>query len=182
MKHNEEEKIEIVETICSLYETENCTIESACQKSGITVRCFNKWVVENSGFSERYEKAKKIARETHWNTRLVPKAETALERLLTGDEYEEVTEEYEMKEDEYGELVEQMTKRKVVKKRVLPNPTAVIFVSKAADPQKFVEYTHTKVEGQINTDSAFLSLPLESQVQIIEILNKTKESNDGTPQ
>ena len=149
--HSEESKIQIVEEICSTYESAYCTIESACKKAGISDRTFNKWVIENSEFAERYEKAKKVARETHWNARLIPKAETALERLLTGEEYEEVTEEYEMRQNDYGEEIQQMTKRKVVKKRVLPNPTAVIFVSKAADPQKFVEYTHTKVEGQINT-------------------------------
>lgn len=134
-QHTEEEKAAIVERVCELYETQHATLESCCAAAGVSDRLFYLWLAKNSGFSERYKKAKQNQDVIYWEEVIRPKAKTALEKLLEGQE----TEDIEIRElSDKGVLTGD--KAQTVKRgRTTPNPTAVIFALKGEYPERFVE-------------------------------------------
>lgn len=152
----QEERADIVERVCALYESQNATIESCCNAEGISGRVFNLWCAQYAEYAERYKKAKVRAEESWFEEVLKPKAMRAAEMLL------DVTEVIEEKADEvYWQGVQSkdaegnpLIKKTVSKSWQLPNPAVTIFAMKAAIPDKFKDNVslsgNITVGGQID--------------------------------
>lgn len=169
-----EERADIVERVCALYESQNATIESCCQACGISRQSFSLWCAQFSAFGERYKKAKVNADEYWFEEVLRPKAKRSAELLL---EIHEVVDEKEedmfyqgvMTKDDDGNPI----KKKVVSKSwQLPNPSVTIFAMKGALPDKFKERVDATVT---NEESWFMKLPLEKRLEIMKIANAKDE-------
>ncbi len=143
-KYSEQQKAEIVEKVCELYESQHVTVESCCNAVGVSDRLFRFWVSENPELSERYKKAKQNQDVFYWEDIIKPKAKTALQRLLEGEETEDV----EIRElSDKGVLTGDQAKT-IKRSRSMPNPTAVIFALKGEYPDRFAD--RQKVETDLN--------------------------------
>lgn len=169
IKHTDEQKREIVERVCELYESQNATVESCCDSQGITYRTFYLWLAQNSELSERYKKAKSKQDESFWEEIIKPKAKTGFERLLEGEE----TEDLEIRDLSDKGILTGYTAQTVKRSKTLPNAPSVIFAMKGLYPDKFAD--RTKFEGDLNlkTDEWFTKLPLEKRLAILKIANDT---------
>jgi hypothetical protein len=136
-----EQKRELVERVCELYESQNATVESCCESAGISDRTFNLWVAQNAGFAERYKKAKEKQDAHYWQNIIKPLAKTSLQRLLEGEETEDV----EVKELAFNGVPtknaegEVNTAKTVKRGKTQPNPTTVIFALKGIFPDMFAD-------------------------------------------
>lgn len=134
-EYTAEQKAEIVERVCSLYETQNATVASCCGMAGISDRLFNLWVAQSSEFSERYKKAKERQDKNYWENIIRPLAKTTLQRLLEG---EEITDTELRDLSDKGKLTGD--KAQTVKTgRTQPNATALIFALKGLYPEMFAD-------------------------------------------
>lgn len=141
-----EERRQLVDVICSLYESDNVTIESCCLDNGITDRTFKNWVDNDSEIATRYKNAK----HKHSKNRkegIKTKAVDALERLVVGYwvEETETTELFGKNNDMAGRQI------KTKKRYIGPNPTAVIFTLKNADPENWNENIQVEMTGEPQT-------------------------------
>jgi hypothetical protein len=137
IKYTEEQRAEIVERICLLYESQNATIASCCQACGITDRTFLLWVAADSALSERYKKAKSVQDDNYWESIIKPLAKTALQKHLEveyADKDVDVVYQGVPVKDKEGNPAKQRTRE-----FVLPNPTLTIFAMKGVFPKRFVE-------------------------------------------
>ena len=80
-KHTDEEKIILAKQVCDLYESQNCTLDSACDEVGIKSRTFYLWAAQIADIAEFYKKAKEKADEFYWQELLRPKLKTSLQLL-----------------------------------------------------------------------------------------------------
>lgn len=134
IKHTPEQKRAIVEQVSNLYASQQCTIASCCEASGISERAFYLWLTENAELAEIYKKARTKSEEIFWE-KLRPIANSAMQRLLEGEEYEEVVE-----ADTVFQGVPTGFKAQTFKRgKVLPNPTVTIFAHKGLNPEKFAD-------------------------------------------
>lgn len=128
---------EIADKICELFATGDYTIQEVCQQVDISRKTFYSWKSERPEFttaikeagSRRLELTKQAAR-------------TGLLALLQGKEYDEVTEEWAGPE---GNQV--LKSRKVTRKFIQPNPTAVIFALKNVDLENFRDVISQEITG-----------------------------------
>ncbi len=171
----QEERADIVERVCALYESQNATIKSCCDSIGISIASFNLWCAQFSEFGERYKKAKSTAGENFFQNVLVPKAMTATEKLLTerpvtDEKVDEVIfNGVKMKAEDGTPTL----KKSITKTMVQPNATTAIFIMKAAFPDKFKDvHEHTGKDGGA---IQFASIPLETRIAALELL----EGKDG---
>lgn len=116
-----------------MYATRHATIESCCQEAGIGYVTFSLWVNKFEEIKELYKKSRMAADEAYWETKIKPKAKTALETLLEVGVVDEIKE-----EDVYfmGAKAEGVKKTKS-SKRILPNAAATIFSMKGLFPERF---------------------------------------------
>lgn len=162
-EYSDKQKAEIVEYICSLYESQNATLESCCEAAGISYTSFYLWTSRFEDFKDRFKKAKAVQDENYWQTVIMPKAKTAIERLLEGEEtIEEKTEDLAHNGKLTGD-----TKTTIIKKSATPNPTAAIFAIKGLFPERFVDrHEHSGPNGG----------PIEAKTWIIEIPPPTEST------
>lgn len=138
-----EERRELANVICELYESDNVTIESCCSENGISVRTFRNWVDQDSEIAARFKNAKQ-KHSKNGKERIKEKAVDALERLVVGYWVEE-TETVEL----YGKTGDLAGRQIKTKKRYVgPNPTAVIFTLKNADPENWNENIQVEMTGE----------------------------------
>ena len=159
IKYTEEQRAEIVERICLLYESQNATIASCCQACGITDRTFLLWVAADSALSERYKKAKAVQDDNYWESIIRPLAKTALQKHLEveyADKDVDVVYQGVPVKDKEGNPAKQRTRE-----FVLPNPTLTIFAMKGLYPEKFADrHEHTgKDGGAIEVKNLTINLP-----------------------
>lgn len=154
-KHTEDEKKQIVESICANYELGN-TIESCCENEGIDKGSFYNWLNNSQQLQQIYQKTRNQI-ERNFKDRLRQKALSSLEKMVEGYEYEEVHTEGKLvetgKKDSEGKVIEKfkITKQTKTKKIVQPNPTLVMYAlnnSNKFDDEKFVHATKTEITGQ----------------------------------
>lgn len=157
-QYSEEEKAEIVEKICSLYESQQATLESCCEAAGIADRTFLLWRSENAEFAERFKKARENQDAAYWQDVIRPLAKRAMQKHLEAEievEEKEVVWQGVKAKDGEGNPVFQKTK-----KVVLPNPTVTIFAAKGLYPEMFVDrHEHSGPGGG----------PIEAKTWIIEV-------------
>lgn len=172
-EYTEDEKSAFVDTICEVYRSQHCTLESACNIAGISVRTFLLWRTQNAEFADRYKKAKEIQQAAYWEDMITPLVDSSLQRLLRG---EKVTEKRtKVERNGQGETV--ITEQTITEKEILPTASVVIFTAKGVYPDKFGD--KTRVEGEINVTgdtSWFAQLPFEQQLEILRIKNAAAQS------
>jgi hypothetical protein len=174
-QHTEEQKIALAKQVCDLYESQNCTLESACNEVGMPMRTFHLWNAQIAEIAEYYKKAKENADEFYWQELLRPKLKTSLQLLVEGfDDKQEV------EEDVYWQGVavkdsisgETLRKNKVTKSRVAPNPTSVIFGMKVVFPEKTKDRADVTSDGKQIGQNPLDGLSIEDKAQILRILLK----------
>jgi hypothetical protein len=138
-----DERRQTANAICELYESDNVTIESCCSENGISVRTFRNWVDQDSEIAARFKNAK-LKHSKNGKERIKEKAVDALERLVVGYWVEE-TETVELF-GKNGDMAGRQIKTK--KRYVGPNPTAVIFTLKNADPENWNENIQVEMTGE----------------------------------
>ena len=168
--YTHEERTEIVERICEMYESQHATIESCCEAGGIDRSTFSLWCAKYSEYSDRYKKARLAAADHFFENILVPKAMTATEMLLTEREVEE-----EKEEELAYQGVRTNDSRKIkTRSKQQPNATAAIFVMKAAFPERFKErHEHSGPNG---APIQFDGLTLEEKVALKTLLQKAQNA------
>lgn len=173
--HTEEEKISLAKQVCEVYESQRCTLESACEIVGIPVRTFHFWNAQIAEIAETYKKAKESADEFYWNELLKPKLKTSLQKLVEGfDEEQEVEEDVVwqgvmVKDPETGLP---LRKNKVTRAKVAPNPTSVIFGMKVVFPDKTKDGIDITSGGKELSRGPLADLPIEQQAEILRLLQK----------
>lgn len=118
----------IVKEICDLLATGEHRIVDVCKQVGISEAIYYKWKETKVEFLEALKEAekKRLSEFKHM-------ARSGLAKLLDVYEYEEEHTEY--KTNKEGETL--ISSKKVIKKRVMPNSTAVIFALCNRDPENF---------------------------------------------
>lgn len=177
-EYSPEERADIVERVCQLYESQNSTIESCCDAVGISRPSFNLWCAQFSEFGERYKKAKTKADDFWFEEVLRPKAMRASELLLDEREIEEekiddiVWAGVKIKDDNGTP----MTKRTVTRSKQQPNATIAIFGMKGVFPDKFKEkHEHSGPGGGA---IKFDNYTTEEKRQLLALIDKA----NGEPQ
>lgn len=183
-EYTDEEKADIVEKVCQFYESQNCTLESACQAAGIGDRTFLLWRTQNADFAERFKKARNVQQSEYWETIIQPKAASALQRLLEGEKVFEKKvkrERVKLPGAEETALVE--TELVETEKEILPNASVVIFVTKGLYPERFTDHIKTDATVQVVQDTSwFAQLPFEQQLEVLRIKNQAKNAATAEPE
>ncbi len=141
--HKPEQRIEIANRVCQLYESQHATIASCCDAAGISYRTFALWCSEIAEIAERYKKAKQIQDDNYWQEIIRPLSKRAIQRHL------EVEIEEQEKEVVY-EGVKTGDTQKVVK-WVLPNPTVTIFTLKGLYKEMFSDGMSTPAKTAVQS-------------------------------
>lgn len=179
-QHTEEEKIALAKQVCDMYQSQNCTLQSACDAAGIPMRTFHLWNAQIAEIAEAYKKAKEKADEFYWQELLRPKLKTSLEILVEG-----FPEEQEVEEDVYwqGVCVKDpetgmpIRKNKVTRTRVAPNPTSVIFGMKVVFPERTKDRADVTTNGKDITADPLANVPIEKQAEILRLLLPKKNAD-----
>src|SRR5690606_3953966 len=135
MKYNKK----LVNRICELLASGKYSIEDTCTMVGISKGIFYIWKDKKPEFAEAIEQA-----ETKRLDQYKEMAISGLAKLLDIHEYEEVSTEYE--NDKKGNPIIKSQKR--VKKKIMPNPTAVIFTLTNRDNENWKNRQNTDVTSK----------------------------------
>lgn len=136
----------LVKLICDELATGNHTIADVCIKVGITETTFYDWKKKKPEFSESLKEVEAKRLEAFANM-----ARSGLAKLLDIHEYEEVTTEFE--NDKQGKPVIKFQKR--TKKKIMPNPTAVIFTLTNRDPENWKNRQSIDAKGDFKHSVSF---------------------------
>lgn len=168
INHTESERLEIVKGVCALYESQNSTLASCCDASGISERTFRYWAASFADIAALYKKAKDKSVEIYWD-RLREKAQTGLERLVEGETYTE-------KRHEVGVTstgaIDKTTETEVT---ILPNPTSVIFALKGEYPDRFAD--RAKTQSTVRVVDGLEKIPLEKRLAALAILEANQNGS-----
>lgn len=163
---------ERVARICNAI-AEGKTNEQAATMGGISKDTFYEWMKSNPDFSDHIKKAKAQYEDWLMNG-ILEDARNSLATLIKGVEYEEVKTEYE--NDSFGNP--RIKKQSRTTKKILPNPTAVIFALCNRDPEHWKNRIDTevnaKVEQQTKTELNLKEIPDELLNQVLEIVYGNK--------
>lgn len=173
-EYTPEQKAEIIERICELYETQNATVESCCESAGISNRAFNLWVGQNAQFAERYKKAKQKQDAHYWENVIRPLAKTSLQRLLEGEETQDV----EIRDLSDKGLPTGFKATTTKQSRTLPNPTAVIFALKGEFPERFADRSEVNLKTE---QPQLLTITPDKIAQIEAIIADAKQDANIQP-
>lgn len=137
---------ERVKRICDAIERGE-TNETAAKIGGIAVGTFFRWIDEKSEFNDSVKRAKAAFEDWQMNG-ILEDARKSLKTLVCGQEYEEIKTEYE--NDKTGNPC--IKKQTRVTKKILPNPTAVIFALCNRDPDNWKNRVAKDVNGKIDVE------------------------------
>jgi len=132
--------------ICDELATGNHTIADVCKKVGISEALYYKWKTDKIEFLEALKHVEAKRLEVFANM-----AKSGLAKLLDIHEYEEITTEYE--NDKQGKPIIKAQKR--VKKKIMPNPTAVIFTLTNRDPENWKNKQSIDAKGDFTHSIGF---------------------------
>jgi len=172
-EYTQEQKAEIVERVCELYESQQATVESCCEAAGISQQTFNLWCVQFGEFGERYKKAKETKEVDYWENIIKPLQKRALQKHLEVEQMHEQSEVVyqgvKVKDESNNPILQHSTKD------VLPNPSVLIFSMKGTYPDKFADRQEVKHSGDIN-----MGLVAQSAGKIKDFLKSLDDGNgDG---
>ncbi len=165
-QHSHSEKIQLAMAVCALYESQGCTLQSACDSVGVSDRVFRYWVSTIAEVAEIYKKAKERSVEIYWD-RLRDKAQDGLERLVNGTVYTEIKNESGIGA---SGAISKTTETEVT---VLPNVTAVIFALKGEFPGRFAD--RKEITGKDGEPIRFDGVSLENKLAALALLEGKKD-------
>lgn len=139
---------EAVQAICECLERGE-TRKAACAKAGIDVKTMERWLADNVDFVAVVKNAEDAYRNWEHNE-ILNSARKSLRILIEGTEYEETTVEYE--QDPADPSKPRVRRQTTKTKKILPNPTAVIFALCNRDPENWKNRINQEVEGKIQTE------------------------------
>lgn len=146
------------------------TDATAAKMGGIVYGTFARWMNENKDFSNSVKKAREAFEEWQMNG-ILEDAKKSLKTLICGQEYEEIKTEYE--NDKNGNP--RIRKQTRVTKKVLPNPTAVIFALCNRDPENWKNRVENTLSGKIETESkpgiTLANVPDDLLAQVIDAIS-----------
>lgn len=158
-----------VAKICKAIE-QGETKETACKIGGITTTTFWKWMQEKEDFVKAVKKAEQAFEDWQMNG-ILADAKKSLKTLINGLEYEEIKTEYE--NDKNGNP--RIRKQTRVTKKILPNPTAVIFALCNRDPEHWQNRVSNEISGKIETESkqavSLENVPDDLLAKVIDAIN-----------
>lgn len=124
----------------------------------------------DSDFSDKVKKAEADYQEWY-DSQLVIDCKRSLLELIRGYEYDEKTTEKGI-DARTGKVVE---KTKIVHKRILPNPTAIIFALCNRDPENWKNRVENTLAGKVDIDNkpsiSLSNVPDDLLAQVIEHIN-----------
>lgn len=160
---------ERVKKICDAIERGE-TNETAAKLAGISVTTFCDWQAKKTEFAQAVKKAKAAFEDWQMNG-ILEDARKSLKTLICGQEYEEIKTEYE--NDSHGNP--RIKKQTRVTKKILPNPTAVIFALCNRDPEHWQNRVSNEISGKIETESkpgiTLANVPDNLLAQVIDAIN-----------
>lgn len=118
----------IVDQICDLYVAGEYTIKQLCAVVGIAEFTYYQWLDKHNEFSERIKEAQKLKLAN-----MKELARTGLATLLQVKEVEETIQDYVPRRNGQPKL----KAMRVVKRKVMPNVTAVMYVLNNQDSDNF---------------------------------------------
>lgn len=173
-EYSPDERAVLVERICELYETQNASAESCCEAANVSYRVFMLWIGQNSAFAERYKKAKQKQDAHYWENVIRPLAKTSLQRLLEGEETQDV----EIRDLSDKGLPTGFKATTTKQSRTLPNPTAVIFALKGEFPERFADRSEVNLKTE---QPQLLTITPDKIAQIEAIIADAKQDANIQP-
>jgi len=161
-----------VRKICDAIESGE-TNKHAAELAGITEKTFYEWYNSKSEFCELVKKAKEEYQKWLHND-ILADAERSLKVLINGTEYEEIKTEYEQNPNNPD--APRIKKQSRTTKKILPNPTAVIFALCNRDPDNWQNRVQQDINGKIETETK-QTLSLENVSD--ELLGKVIDAING---
>lgn len=161
---------ERVAKICKAIENGE-TNETAAKIGGIAVSTFCEWQAKKPEFMEAIKRAKAAFEDWQMNG-ILEDARKSLKTLVCGQEYEEIKTEYE--NDNNGQP--RIKKQTRITKKILPNPTAVIFALCNRDPEHWQNRVAQDVNGKIDVEQkgsgvSLANVPDSLLAQVIDAIN-----------
>lgn len=161
---------ERVDKICRAIADGN-TDAMAAKIGGISPQTFCEWKNTKPEFLEAVKRAKAEFEDWQLNG-ILEDAKKSLKTLVCGQEYEEIKTEYE--NDKAGNP--KIRKQTRTTKRILPNPTAVIFALCNRDPEHWQNRVAQDVNGKINVEQkgsgvSLANVPDSLLAQVIDAIN-----------
>lgn len=161
---------ERVAKICQAIENGE-TNATAAKIGGIHVATFCEWQNTKPEFAEAVKRAKAAFEEWQMNG-ILEDARKSLKTLVCGQEYEEIKTEYE--NDKTGNP--RIKKQTRVTKKILPNPTAVIFALCNRDPDNWKNRVAQDVNGKIDVEQkgsgvSLANVPDDLLAKVIDAIN-----------
>lgn len=147
------------------------TDEQAAGMGGITYNTFWRWCNEKSDFRDAVKNAKSQYEDWQMNG-ILEDAKKSLKVLICGQEYEEIKTEYENGPDGMPRIKKQSR----TTKKILPNPTAVIFALCNRDPENWQNRISQDVKGRIDVEQkgsgiSLANVPDSLLAQVIDAIN-----------
>lgn len=160
---------ERVAKICKAIENGE-TNATAARIGGIHVATFCEWQNTKPEFAEAVKRSKAAFEDWQMNG-ILEDARKSLKTLVCGQEYEEIKTEYE--NDKTGNP--RIKKQTRVTKKILPNPTAVIFALCNRDPEHWQNRVNNELSGKIETETksnvSLANVPDELLAKVIDAIN-----------
>ena len=160
---------ERVKRICDAIERGE-TNAVAAKIGGIHVATFCEWQNTKPEFAEAVKRAKAAFEDWQLNG-ILEDAKKSLKTLVCGQEYEEIKTEYE--NDRTGNP--RIKKQTRITKKILPNPTAVIFALCNRDPEHWQNRVNTELSGKVETETksniSLANVPDDLLAQVIDAIN-----------
>lgn len=160
---------ERVAKICKAIENGE-TNAVAAKIGGIHVATFCEWQNTKPEFAEAVKRAKATFEDWQLNG-ILEDAKKSLKTLICGQEYEEIKTEYENDKNSNPRIRKQIR----VTKKVLPNPTAVIFALCNRAPGEWSNRHIQELTGKIETESkpgvTLSNVPDNLLAQVIDAIN-----------
>jgi transposase-like protein len=137
---------DLVERLCTLLSTGEHTIADVCRQVGVSESQYYDWKAKKPEFSESLKKA-----EDRRLAAFATMARSGLAKLLDVYEVEETTTEYVEKDGK-----PKIKSRKVTRRTIMPNATAILFTLKNREPAQWQDKQQHELTGK---DGAPLPLP-----------------------
>lgn len=160
---------ERVRKICEALERGE-TKETAAKIGGITMTTFCDWQNTKPEFAEAVKRAKEVYEEWELNG-ILADARKSLKTLVCGLEYEEIKTEYENDANGQPRIKKQLR----TTKKILPNPTAVIFALCNRDPEHWQNRINQELSGRVETETkqnvSLANVPDELLAKVIDAIS-----------
>lgn len=158
-----------VEIMCKAI-AQGKSYKEAYTAARVSERTFYYHLREDLQFSQLVKKAEQEYQDWY-DSQIIVDCKRSLLELIRGYEYDEIT--TETGTDLRGKPV---SKKKVVHKKVGPNPTAIIFALCNRDPEHWQNRVNNEISGKIDTESkqelSLKHVPDDLLAQVIDAINK----------